>query len=100
MKGKNCLVTGGSGFVGSHLVKRLVDMGSNVTIIDIEEPDSSIKNDVEFFNIDIRNYEKLNNVCKDIDYIFHTVSLVPISKERRIQPCANICFYWLLDFWS
>ena len=69
MKNKNCLVTGGSGFVGSHLVKRLVDMGSNVTIIDIEEPDSSIKNDVEFFNIDIRNYEKLNNVCKDIDYI-------------------------------
>ena len=40
MKGKNCLVTGGSGFVGSHLAKRLIDLGSNVTIIDIEEPDS------------------------------------------------------------
>ena len=61
MKGKNCLVTGGSGFVGSHLAKRLIDLGSNVTIIDIEEPDSLIRNDVEFFNIDIRNSEKLNN---------------------------------------
>ena len=70
MKGKNCLVTGGSGFVGSHLAKRLIDLGSNVTIIDIEEPDSLIRNDVEFFNIDIRNSEKLNNACKGIDYVF------------------------------
>ena len=38
MKGKNCLVTGGSGFVGSHLTKQLLDLGSNVKIIDIEEP--------------------------------------------------------------
>ena len=89
MKGKNCLVTGGSGFVGSHLVKRLVDMGSNVTIIDIEEPDSSIKNDVEFFNIDIRNPEKLNNVCKGIDHVFHTVSLVPISKADKQFESVN-----------
>ena len=48
MKGKNCLVTGGSGFVGSHLAKRLVDLGCNVTIIDIVEPDSLIRKDVEF----------------------------------------------------
>ena len=79
MKGKNCLVTGGSGFVGSHLAKRLVDLGCNVTIIDIVEPDSLIRKDVEFFNIDIRNPEKLNNVSKGIDHVFHTVSLVPIS---------------------
>ena len=63
MKNKNCLVTGGSGFVGSHLAKRLIDLGCNVTIIDIVEPDSLISNDVEFFNIDIRNSEKLNAVC-------------------------------------
>ena len=53
MKNKNCLVTGGSGFVGSHLAKRLIDLGCNVTIIDIVEPDSLISNDVEFFNINI-----------------------------------------------
>ena len=82
MKGKNCLVTGGSGFVGSHLAKRLIDLGSNVTVIDIVEPDSLIRNDVEFFNIDIRNSEKLNNACKGIDHVFHTVSLVPISKAE------------------
>ena len=62
MKGKNCLVTGGSGFVGSHLVKRLVDMGSNVTIIDIEEPDSSIKNDVEFFNIIFKQNSSIEEI--------------------------------------
>ena len=80
MKGKNCLVTGGSGFVGGHLVKKLVNLGANVSIIDIQKPDSSIKDNAKFFNCDIRDSEKLDDICKNIDYVFHTVSLVPISK--------------------
>ena len=89
MKGKNCLVTGGSGFVGSHLTKQLLDLGSNVKIIDIEEPNPSIRKDVEFFNIDIRNSVELNNVCKNVDYVFHTVSLVPISKADKQFESVN-----------
>ena len=83
MKDKNCLVTGGSGFVGSHLTKRLIELGANVSIIDIEKPNSLIENDVKFFNYDIRDAEKLNDACKNIDYVFHTVSLVPISKADK-----------------
>ena len=33
-KGKNCLVTGGSGFIGSNLSKYLIKIGANVTAID------------------------------------------------------------------
>ena len=32
MKNKNVLITGGAGFIGSHLVKRLVDLDANVTV--------------------------------------------------------------------
>ena len=83
------LITGITGFVGSHLTKQLLDLGSNVKIIDIEEPNPSIKNDVEFFNVDIRNVEELNNLCKNIDYVFHTVSLVPVSKADKQFESVN-----------
>ena len=33
MKNKNILITGGAGFIGSHLVKRLVNLGARVTVI-------------------------------------------------------------------
>tara|TARA_Y100000034_G_scaffold131317_1_gene191805 strand:+ start:169 stop:1110 length:942 start_codon:yes stop_codon:yes gene_type:complete len=71
------LVTGGSGFLGTHLVNKLLEQGRQVKILDIKEP--KIKN-VEFIKADIRNHNKVLEVTKDVDTIFHLASLVPQSK--------------------
>ena len=86
---KRCLVTGGSGFVGTHLTKKLLDLGNYVRILDITEPDKEIDSKVEFFKGDIRNAEKVKIACKDIDHIFHAVALFPISKADKIFDEVN-----------
>ena len=56
------LVTGGTGFIGSHIVEYLVQRGDNVTILDnlntgkIENL-SKVKNNINFVNGDIRDYK-------------------------------------------
>lgn len=89
MKNKKCLVTGGSGFVGTHLVKKLLELGNSVRVIDIEEPEESIKSQIEFSRIDIRNFSDVQKACKDIDYIFNAVALVPISKADKLFEEVN-----------
>ena len=83
------LVTGGAGFIGSNIVKLLVKNEHNVSIIDnlhtgnlsrLEE----IKDKVSFYKMDIRNYEELEEIVKDVDGIFHQAALtvVPESFEK------------------
>ena len=54
LKGKVFVVTGGSGFVGSNLLKNLSLSGAKVACVDIAKPKSKLKN-VHYFYCDIRN---------------------------------------------
>ncbi len=78
------IVTGGAGFVGSNIVKLLVKEGHDVTVVDnlhsgkIENL-SSIFDQIEFMDIDIRDYEKLQIVTKDIDGVFHQAALTVVQ---------------------
>ena len=62
------LVTGGAGFIGSHIVEYLVQRGDNVTILDnlntgkIENL-SKVKTNVNFVNGDIRDYKLRGRHC-------------------------------------
>lgn len=72
----NILVTGGSGFIGSALVKRLVCEGHSVTVFDNNSRGSKAKlgdyiNDVNFIEGDIRNADEVDKACKNIDTLFH-----------------------------
>lgn len=72
----NILVTGGSGFIGSALVKRLVDEGHSVTVFDNNSRGSRAKlgdyiNDICFIEGDIRNADEVDKACKNMDTIFH-----------------------------
>lgn len=89
MKNKKCLVTGGSGFVGTHLVKKLLDLGNEVKVLDVVKPDKSIADKVEFWNVDIRDIHNVKKTCKNVDYVFHTVALVPIAKADKIFDDIN-----------
>ena len=74
------LVTGGAGFIGSHIVEYLVQRGDNVTILDnlntgkIENL-SKVKNNINFVNGDIRDYKLLESLVNDSDGVFHEAAL-------------------------
>ena len=78
------VVTGGAGFVGSHLVKLLVEEGHKITVIDNlhkgkKENLASVINKIEFQKIDIRDYESMRKVLKNIDGVFHQAALTIVQ---------------------
>jgi len=87
----NYLVTGGAGFIGSHLAERLVNEGHAVRVID-NLSTGSISNmkdfieKIEFLNCDIKNLEDCMYACTNIDIVFHQAALgsVPRSVDDPI----------------
>ena len=78
------VVTGGAGFVGSHLVKLLVKEGHEITVIDNlhkgkKENLASVINKIKFQKIDIRDCESMRKVLKNIDGVFHQAALTVVQ---------------------
>jgi UDP-glucose 4-epimerase len=83
------LVTGGAGFIGSHLAEELVKRGENVRVIDNffsgkAENMNSFVNDVEFYEGDIRDRALMEKIMRGVDYVLHhaAVASVPRSVEN------------------
>ena len=77
-------VTGGAGFVGSHLVKLLLEEGHKITVIDNlhkgrKENLVPIINKIKFQKIDIRDYECMKKTLEDIDGVFHQAALTVVQ---------------------
>ena len=82
------MVTGGAGFIGSHLVDRLVDEGYFVKVID-NLSTGNLKNIrkhldsgcVEFVKGDIRKIKQVKQAVNGVDYVFHLAAMtrVPLS---------------------
>ena len=77
------LVTGGAGFIGSHLCEKLIKLGHKVIVIDnlaIGKLQNlkSINNKIKFIKKDIRNYKAINKYFKNIDCVFHLAALADI----------------------
>ncbi len=84
----NVLVTGGCGFIGSNLVRRLVNEGYNVSVVDdlcignlatIEDLVESKK--VRFINGDITLPKIAKEVTKNIDAVFHLAALIDANES-------------------
>ncbi len=90
MKDKNVLVTGGAGFIGSHLVDYLVNEGSNVTVMDNLKSGQmgnlkDSRNSIQFYKIDLLSDEIVPILDKsNFDFIFHLAAnaYVPPSVEN------------------
>lgn len=82
------LVTGGCGFIGSHLVDRLVQGGQRVRVYDLLEPQvhlgkkpAFLNKEAEYIYADIRNKEKLKKALKGIEIIFHEAAQVGVGQS-------------------
>jgi len=82
------LVTGGSGFIGSNVVKLLLEKNYGVTVLDnlssghISNIEKYIKNhDIEFIKADIQNGEEVNKACNNKDVVFHLAACVGRQKS-------------------
>ena len=82
----NCLVTGGAGFIGSHFTDKLIEEGHSVKVVDnlLLGKDKFVNDQAEFFNVDIREEEKLIDIFEDVDVIFHLAAepRLPLSIEN------------------
>ena len=79
-------VTGGAGFIGSNIVKNLIKNGHSVKVIDNLHTGSkkNLKgylNDIDFCEIDIRNYDELKRNLKDVDGVFHEAALTIVQES-------------------
>ena len=78
------IVTGGAGFIGSNIVKKLVSRGDNVTVIDNlntgkEENLASVKDKIIFLKDTILNIDLLEKHTEEIDGIFHQAALASVQ---------------------
>lgn len=76
------LITGGSGFLGNLIARRLLEKGEDVRVLDIWKDNTQPK-EIEFINADVRDELMLNKAMKGITHVHHNVALVPLTKSGR-----------------
>jgi nucleoside-diphosphate-sugar epimerase len=85
---KSALVTGGAGFIGSHLVRQLVARDIRVRVLDnlssgFMENLAGTAKQVEFMEGDVRNAVACRNACRDIDVVFHLAALISVPQSVK-----------------
>jgi len=90
------LVTGGAGFIGSHIVDRLLDEGFKVRVLDNLSTGEK-KNlaqhqnnkSFQFIEGDIRNFDRVKNTVKGVDAVFHEAALVSVTRSVEDPILSN-----------
>ena len=78
------IVTGGCGFIGGHIVDRLVELQYDVVVIDdlssTESEEFHFNDKASYYKLDISDIEKIDSLFENVQYVFH------LAAESRIQP--------------
>lgn len=91
------VITGGKGFIGSHLAEYMIEAGYKVLVFDRYNSDnnwgwlenSKYKNDLEVILGDIRDYDSVHKAIKGCDAVFHLAALIGIPYSY-VSPLAYI----------
>ena len=81
---KNILISGGSGFIGSHVVEKLINKNHKITVVDLWESEE-IRNlkqqkKIEFFILDIHNNKQLEELVEKNNYFIHLAAILGTSE--------------------
>ena len=84
------IVTGGAGFIGSHLVDLLLDEGFNVTVLDnysTGRPENLAHHadnpKLKLVQIDITDFEGIKSYFEGVDHVYHMAALADIVSGRK-----------------
>ena len=90
------LVTGGAGFIGSHIAKELVRQGQQVTVLDnlsggkLENLEL-VKDRITFIEGDICDFSALLKACIGVDYVLHLAALISVAESMaKPQETAKV----------
>jgi UDP-glucose 4-epimerase len=99
--GKEAVVTGGLGFVGSNLTRRLVHEGASVTVLDArldaygsnEYNLEGVRQDVDVVELDVRDGDSVREHVAETDYVFHLAAQLsrPISMNEPVTDLQINC---------
>jgi len=84
------LVTGGAGFIGSHIVEYLTQRDDDVVVLDNLSNGkmqnlSKVSDNINFVNGDVRDYKLVEQLVKNVDGVFHEAALVSVPESFKIQ---------------
>ena len=89
------LITGGAGFIPSHIVDRLLQDGHNVTAIDLWQGEDSLihneKQNFKFVKGDILNDDLLESVFEGQDFVIHMASILGTSETITTFDVEKVC---------
>ena len=88
--GKNVLVTGGAGFVGSNLIHRLVDLGANVRATTHKEKPVIKDKRIEYVQCDLLNSVDCHKVCKDMEFVFLCAAVTSGAAVMEKTPLVHL----------
>ena len=88
------LVTGGAGFVGSHIVERLVARGEDVAVLDNLSTGNignlaPVRDRIEFREADLRDLDAVRSACRGADYVLHQGALPSVARSVEDPISSN-----------
>ena len=80
--GRNVVIVGGSGFIGTHLSRELLSNGYNVTVIDLIPP---VNNDVKFYKCDAADTKQICDILRDIGEVYGVYYLAAMIRSTECE---------------